>query len=89
MIMARTTLRIDDPVLRDLKRLQRQERKPLGTLVSELLAEALSRRQAPGRVSEPPLRWIARPMGAALVDLEDKEAVRAIFDREDFPEQFK
>jgi len=87
--MARTTIRIDDPVLRDLKLLGRREKKPLGRLVSELLAEALGRRHAVGRVSEPPLQWIARSMGPALIDLEDKEAIQAMFDREDFPEFFK
>ena len=37
----RTTLNIDDTVLRALKRLQKKEKKPLGQLVSELLALAL------------------------------------------------
>lgn len=86
--MARTTIRIDDPVLRDLKRLQRQERKPLGELVSELLAEAMSRRGTGGRVSEPPLQWVARPMGFTI-DLEDREAVQTLLDREQFPEFFR
>jgi hypothetical protein len=69
--MTRTTLDIDDAVLRELRRLQRREGKSLGQLVSELLASALARER-----DEPaPLRWTARRMGAR-VDLEDKEAVR-------------
>jgi predicted nucleic acid-binding protein len=41
LIMPRTTVDIDAPVLRDLKRLQKQEGKSLGRLVSDLLAQAL------------------------------------------------
>ena len=69
----RTTLDIDDPVLRDLKRLQKRERKPMGRLVSDLLAAALGRM----RTEKPRatvLRWISRPMGARI-DLNDREAV--------------
>ncbi len=80
--MARTTIRIDDPVLRDLKLLQRREKKPLGQLVSELLAEALGRRYSAARVSEPPFVWHSQPMGFKI-DLEDKDAVWALLDRED------
>lgn len=84
-MMARTTIRIDDPVLRDLKLLQRRERKPLGRLVSELLAEALGRRHSAARVSEPPFVWHSQPMGFKI-DLEDKDAVWALLDREDLAE---
>lgn len=87
--MARTTLSIDDVVLKDVKRLQRAERKPLGQIVSELLVLGLEERQRSGRVSEKPFKWIARPMGPMLVDIEDKEALQDLFDREDFPEFFK
>ena len=69
----RTTLDIDDPILKDLKRLQRREGKPLGRLVSDLLAQALAagRRTSP---PTPPFRWIAKPM-RARVDLADKHAL--------------
>ena len=40
-IMARTTVDIDAAVLRDLKRLQKRQGKPLGQLISELVAAAL------------------------------------------------
>lgn len=83
--MARTTIRIDDPILRDLKLLQRREKRPLGQLVSELLAEALGRRHSAARVSEPPFVWHSQPMGFKI-DLEDKDAVWALLDREDLAE---
>ena len=76
--MTRTTINLDTPLLEELKELQRKERKPLGVLVSELVAEALTRR------SERPsphrrLRWTTRAMGARL-DISDKEALYAILD---------
>jgi Arc/MetJ family transcription regulator len=74
-IMPRTTIDIDAAVLRELKRLQKRERKTLGQLVSELLSAALARREG-RRARAPGFAWTARPMGAR-VDLEDKEAVRA------------
>jgi len=80
-IMPRTTLNLDAPILRDLKRLQKRERKPLGRLVSDLLAQALRRAQSddpPG----PAFRWHSQPLGSR-VDLGDKEAIRARLDGED------
>lgn len=78
--MSRTTVDIDAPVLREVKALQKKEKRSLGRIVSELLAEALALR----RTRKPPakLRWTSRPM-KALVDLADKEAVYAALDRED------
>lgn len=69
----RTTIDIDDPILKDLKRLQRREGKSLGRLVSDLLAQALADTQRKSR-SEPEFDWVARPMGAR-VDLADKHAL--------------
>ena len=37
----RTTVDIDDPVLKDLKKLQKREGKSLGRLISDLLAQAI------------------------------------------------
>jgi hypothetical protein len=71
-IMTRTTIDIDAAVLRELKRRQAREGKTLGRLVSELVAGALDRGSEPIPV---PFVWTSRPM-EALVDLEDKEAVR-------------
>ncbi|HEY7644416.1 MAG TPA: hypothetical protein VH858_05210, partial [Hyphomicrobiales bacterium] len=58
----RTTIDIDDPILEQLKRLQRRERKSLGRLVSDLLAQSLatSRTRRPGA---PQLEWIAKIHG--------------------------
>jgi hypothetical protein len=74
----RTTLDIDDPILKELKRLQRREGKSLGRLVTDLLAESLSKRRS--RKSESPaFHWISKPLGARL-DLADKNA---LYDRMD------
>lgn len=77
----RTTIDIDDPVLKDLKRLQKRQGKSLGRLVSDLLAQAL----ANTRVEEekaPPFSWVSRPMGARL-DLQDKHALLDAMDASD------
>jgi hypothetical protein len=74
--MPRTTVNIDAPILRDLRRLQKREGKSLGRLVSDLLAQALWLRRH--KDSEPAaFRWVSRPMGAR-VDLTDKEALRVL-----------
>jgi hypothetical protein len=69
----RTTVDIDDPILAELKRLQKRERKPLGRLISDLLAVALDLRRK-RKTPRASFRWISRPMGAR-VDLEDREAI--------------
>jgi hypothetical protein len=74
----RTTVDIDKPILEDLRRLQKHERKSLGRLVSELLAEAISRRKAPAR-KPPPFKWNAT-RGRLLVDPSDKDALYEILD---------
>jgi hypothetical protein len=73
--MPRTTVNIDTAILSELKRLQKQERKPLGRLISDLLGDALARRRS---AKQPPaaFRWVARSM-KARVDLADKDAVYA------------
>lgn len=69
----RTTIDIDDPILKEIKRLQRREGKSLGRLVSDLLAQSLAgANQAPKSVPE--FHWIAKPMDAR-VDLGDKHAL--------------
>ena len=80
--MPRTTVNIDTPVLRELKRLQKKERKSLGRLMSDLLAQALSRRKQEEPLASPHLHWTSRAM-KARVDLTDKEAVRAALERDD------
>jgi len=73
----RTTLDLDDPILREIRAIHEKEGRPMGAIVSELLAEALARRRASR--ARPPFRWTSRPM-RALVDLADKEAVYAALD---------
>jgi len=69
----RTTIDIDDPILKELKRLQRREKKSLGKLVSELLAQSLAEARADS-AGPVPFDWIAKPMDAR-VDLADKHAI--------------
>ena len=69
----RTTIDIDDPILKDLKRLQKREGKALGRLVSDLLAQSLA---APRRTmpKPPAFKWNTQAMGARI-DLADKHAL--------------
>ena len=73
----RTTVDIDDPLLREVKAIQEKEGRSMGAVVSELLAEALARRRTARR--PPAFQWTSCAMGA-LVDLDDKDAVYAVLD---------
>lgn len=75
--MARVTLDIDTAVLLDLKRLREREHKPLGQLVSELVAQALAERAAPSDGAS--FSWISKPMEARL-DPGDKQAISSVLD---------
>ncbi len=76
-IIMRTTLDIDDPILKEVKAIHAREGRSIGAIVSELLADALARRRSSrGKTS---FRWTSRPM-RALVDLADKDAVYAVLD---------
>ena len=77
----RTTVEIDEPVLKEVKRLTRREGKALGRVVSDLLAESLGRRRADVPAA-PAFSWTSRPMDAR-VDLADKDAVQAALDASD------
>ena len=77
--MPRTTIDIDAPILRDLKRLQKRQHKSLGRLVSDLLAQPLHQHERK-QPAPPAFEWIARRMGAR-VDLADKDAVQEVLDR--------
>ena len=74
----RTTLDIDDPVLREVKALHKKEGRSMGAVVSELLADALGRRRGSGTRATK-FHWTSRPM-KTLVDLSDKDAVYAALD---------
>lgn len=76
----RTTLDIEKPVLEELKKLQRIEKKPLGQITSALLAEVLQARQAALQSSAcPKLEWTTARMGAK-VDISDKDALHRALD---------
>ncbi len=77
--MARITLDIEAPLLKEIRALQRKEGRSMGRIVSDLLAEALARRKAGHTASR--LRWFSRPMDA-LVDISDRVALHAILDRD-------
>jgi len=80
----RTTVDIDDFILKDLKKLQQRGGKSLGRLISDLLAQAL-KEPKPDKVSLKPNRWIAKAMGCR-VDLADREALyRALEEGEPLP----
>jgi hypothetical protein len=75
----RTTIDLDPTVAKELKRRSKGAGKSMGQLASELLATSL--REEDGRPRDPGgLAWIAKDLGRPLVDLEDKEAVRALLD---------
>ena len=76
--MSRTTFEIEASVLRELERLQEREGKPLGQLISELVAAALPA-EAEAPEPRPPFQWISRPM-RARIGLEGKEPVRTVLD---------
>jgi hypothetical protein len=70
----RTTIDIDDPILKEVKRLQLREGKSLGRLVSDLLAQSLAAAKATAETEAPAFQWAAKPMRARL-DLADKNAL--------------
>jgi hypothetical protein len=70
----RTTIDIDDPILKEVKRLQRREGKSLGRLVSDLLHQSLAIAKAAQNEEPPAFQWIAKPM-RARIDLADKHAL--------------
>ncbi len=79
----RTTVDIDDPILKDLKKIQQKEGKSLGRLISDLLAQAIGERKSP-KVSAKPARWISKAMGARI-NLSDREALYTAMEQEPEP----
>ena len=76
--MARTTIDIDDPILKEVKAIQKREGRSMGKIVTQLLAEALVKQKPSAKTSR--LKWISRPM-RSHVDLTDKEEIYRILDR--------
>jgi plasmid stability protein len=79
-IMPRTTFDLDATVLADLRRRAATEGKSMGQVASELLAGGLSEERP---IESPPLSWVSKDMGPFKVDLENKEAVWNLIDREE------
>jgi Holliday junction resolvasome RuvABC ATP-dependent DNA helicase subunit len=80
----RTTVDIEDPVMKELRAIQKREGKTLGALVSRLLAQAIAQRRRGS--PRPRLAWISRKM-RPLLDLADKEAVYAALEEGSRPER--
>lgn len=76
----RTTIDIDDPILKELKKLGKKEGKSLGRMISDLLALALRARKTSGQRPVVP-SWISRDM-SARINLNDKEALYAALDQQ-------
>jgi len=81
----RTTVNIDDPILKDLRKIQQKEGKSLGRLISDLLAQALGARKSATAPSRPP-QWISKAMGARI-DLADHKALSAAMEQEAQPNE--
>lgn len=77
--MPRTTLDIDTAILRELRRRGEREHKSMGQVASELLAGALAASKQSTTARN--FTWRTADLGAPLVDLEDKEALRRVLDR--------
>jgi plasmid stability protein len=75
--MTRTTLNLDPSVLRELRARSARERRSIGELASQILARELREEAHP----TPPFSWVSRDLGKPAVDLEDKEALRAVLDQ--------
>ncbi len=75
--MARTTIDLDPAVLRELRRRSARDGKSMGQVASELLARAVAE---PADLPAPEFVWTSAALGPALVDLEDKEALRRVLD---------
>jgi len=78
-IMSRTTLDIDRSILDEIRRIQRKERRSLGRIVSQLLADALSRRRE--QKGNADFTWISHPM-KAMIDWNDKDALYAALEKD-------
>ena len=76
--MARTTIDIDNPILNEIKNLQKKDGRSIGKIVSQLLAEALDQHNTTIKAHR--LKWASRPMGA-LLDPSDKDPIYKFLDK--------
>jgi hypothetical protein len=81
--MKRTTIRLDDQLLSDVKQLAAAQRRSVTSLVEDALRETLARSRRQGLTPRPTLPtfegWDLRPG----VDLDDGESLRLLMDRDD------
>lgn len=75
--MTRTTIDLDPAVLRRLRTRSQREGKSMGQVASEVLARSLAEGPLADR---PAFEWLSRELGEPSVDLEDKEALRALLE---------
>jgi hypothetical protein len=71
-VMARTTIDIDNPILTEVKTMQKKDGRSIGKIVPQLLAEAIAQRKNKAKASR--FKWHSRRMGA-LIDFSDKDAL--------------
>jgi len=76
--MPRTTLNLDQSVIKELRERSARERKSIGELASQLLARELAEK---GEQVRQPFSWVSHDLGKPAVDLEDKEALNALLDK--------
>jgi hypothetical protein len=80
----RTTIRLDDDLLREAKQVAAESDQTLSALIESALRERLVRRRQ--RLNRGPIKLITAP-GRPLpgVDLSNNAAVRDLMDEEDLP----
>jgi hypothetical protein len=81
----RTTIRLDDDLLREAKRAAMDSGQTLTALIESALRERLARRKQPQKRER--IKLITAPGGGLLpgVDLSNNAAVRDLMDEEDLP----
>lgn len=78
----RTTLNLDDRLMRDLKRRAAETGRTMTDLMEEALREHLARASAP--LADRDFRWTTvRGRGRPAVDLADRDALYDFMERED------
>jgi hypothetical protein len=70
----RTTVDIDDPILSEIRKMQIREGKPMGRLISDLLAQSLAAAKRSTAEPAPAFQWVSKNM-RARIDLADKHAL--------------
>jgi putative antitoxin of VapBC-like toxin-antitoxin system len=78
----RTTVRLDEELLRDAKRLAAEERTTLTAVLEQALRELLMRRRQPRQRARAPLPTFRGRGLQPGVDLDDSAALLDLMDRE-------